>query len=84
MISLNEHLSPALSPSASDADAEREGARTLAMVRELSENATLRPAPRKLFCRPLRAYVVPPAPPAWKFNRDLLLSSLVTRLSSLA
>ena len=47
---------------------------TLAFVRELSENATLRPAPNKLRCVPVRTYVAPPAPPAWKFNRDLLLA----------
>ena len=47
---------------------------TLAAVRELSENATLRPAPNKLRCVPVRTYVAPPAPPAWKFNRDLLLA----------
>lgn len=57
---------------------------TLSAVRELSENAMLRPAPNKLRCVPLQAYVVPPAPPAWKFNRELLISSLVNRQSSIA
>jgi len=57
---------------------------TLAIVRELSENATLRPAANKLRCVPLRAYAAPPAPPVWKFNRDLLISSLATCHPSLA
>ena len=54
---------------------------TLAAVRELSERATLRPAPNKLRCVPVQTYVAPAAPPAWKFNRELLLASLPTRNS---
>ena len=52
---------------------EIEAARSLACVRELSENATLRPAPKKLRTIPVQAYVAPLAPPTWKFRRDLLL-----------
>jgi len=33
---------------------------TLALVRELSENATLRPAPRKLHCKPWVPYCIHP------------------------
>lgn len=38
---------------------------TLAMVRELVEKATVRPAPRKLFCVPVRRLVLKPIP-KWK------------------
>jgi hypothetical protein len=79
-----KHFTPALSPFASDANAEREKSpeATLAAVRELSENATLRPAPRGLRCVPLVPYTAPPAPPAWKFNRELLLSGVRFPLSA--
>ena len=45
----------------------------LVKVRELSERATLRPAPLVLRCVPLATYAAPPAPPAWEFRRELLL-----------
>lgn len=43
---------------------------TLATVRELSENATLRPAPRKLFCLPLQAFRLKPIP---KWKREMIM-----------
>ena len=45
---------------------ETESARTLAIVRELSENATLRPAPRVLCCVLLQANRVLQPMPFWK------------------
>lgn len=59
---------------------ENNFAHTLACVRELSENAMLRPAPRVLCCVPFREFVTPPAPPAWKFRRELILE-IATRNS---
>jgi len=47
--------------------------KTLASVRELSENATLRPAPRVLRCVPVREFVCPPRP-KWMVRWDLLLA----------
>ena len=46
----------------------------LATVRELSENATLRPAPRRLRWVPLQAFALTPQP-VWKYNRDQLLKT---------
>ena len=40
-----------------------------ASVRELSENATLRPAPRQLRCVPLRPVVLVPVP-KWQAQRN--------------
>jgi len=76
MISLNEHLTPALSPLASDANAEREAEVTLAIVRELSERWHHRPALKKLFCIPVQAFALKRAPvrPLQTY-RDFLLTT---------
>ena len=57
-------------------NAEANFEHTLACVRELSENATVRPAPKILRCVPLTEFMVPPAPPAWKFRREMLLEKI--------
>ena len=54
-------------------DFEIEAARTLATVRELSENATLRPAPRVLCCVPVQTCALRPVQ-VWKLRRELLLA----------
>lgn len=50
---------------------------TLAAVRELSENATLRPAPRRLRTIPLRTLVIQPVP-EWK-RKWLRIEELINR-----
>lgn len=42
---------------------------TLAAVRELSENATLRPPPRKLRCLPFQERIELQPLPAWKARK---------------
>lgn len=49
---------------------------TLAAVRELSENAMLRPAPRRLRCAPVREYRAPKRAPI-NFARERLLMRLM-------
>lgn len=46
-----------------------------ASVRDLVENATLRPAPRQLRCIPLRPVVLVPVE-KWKARRNFLLLAL--------
>ena len=50
-------------------------------VRELSENATLRPAPRQLRCIPLRPVVLVPAP-KWQAQRNYYWLAVSGRLPS--
>jgi hypothetical protein len=70
MISLNEHLVTFVVPT--KPTLEQLAELTLAKVRELSENATLRPAPNKLRCLPLQTFSLQPIP-LWKRQRVALL-----------
>jgi hypothetical protein len=54
-------------------------AATLAAVRELSENASRRPAPRVLKCIPVQTFVTLQPVPQWK--RQLLLFQLAAEVS---
>ena len=61
---------------------EIEAARSLASVRELSENATLRPAPNKLRTIPLRTFVIQPVP-EWK-RKWLRIEELINRKTTVS
>ena len=58
---------------------EVESARTLAIVRELSEHATLRPAPRTLRCVPIREFICKPVPKWERFYLSELAELLLSR-----
>lgn len=59
MISLSSYFEYETRPPAANYEA------TLAAVREMVENATLRPAPKQLRCIPIKSIVLQPIP-KWK------------------
>ena len=64
-------------------DLEIESARTLSTVRELSENATLRPAPNTLRCVPWQEFALLPVS-AFKvrINKKIAIRVLLDSLSN--